>query len=255
VDLLFGVIAMLLKDRVTIVTGATRGIGEAIAVAAAQHGSHVALFGRNQDLLQQVGSKIEGLGQKVLPITVDVANQTAVEEAIKKVLQEFTKIDFLVNNAGITRDNLLLTMKPEEWNDVLQTNLYGVFHCSKAVLKPMMKQRYGKIVNITSVAGITGNPGQTNYSASKAGVIGFTKALAKEMGKRNICVNAIAPGMIETDMTSVLPDDLKKQYLETIPLGRFGKAQEVASLAVFLLSSGADYITGQVLAIDGGLQM
>ena len=169
--------------------------------------------------------------------------------------QDFSRIDFLVNNAGITKDNLLLMMKPEEWDQVLQTNLYGVFHCSKAVLRSMMKQRYGKIVNISSIAGITGNPGQTNYSASKAGMIGFTKSLAKEMGKRNICVNAIAPGMIETEMTQMLPEELKKQYLESIPLGRFGKVEEVAALALFLLSSASDYITGQVFAIDGGLQM
>lgn len=246
---------MILNDRVTIVTGATRGIGRAIAVEAAKAGSHVALFGRNEALLAEAKAQIEALGRRAQPLAVDVANGPAVEEAVKKVQAEFSRIDFLVNNAGITRDNLLLMMKPEELHDVIQTNLYGVFHCSKAVLRPMMKQKYGKIVNITSIAGITGNPGQTNYSASKAGVIGFTKSLAREMGKRNICVNAIAPGMIETDMTTVLNDELKKQYTENIPLGRFGKPEEVAALAVFLMSSAADYITGQVIAIDGGLQM
>lgn len=245
----------MLNDRVTIVTGATRGIGRAIAVEAAKAGSNVALFGRNEALLNEAKAQIEALGRKALALAVDVANGPAVEEAVKKVHAEFSRIDFLVNNAGITRDNLLLSMKSEEWNDVLQTNLYGVFHCSKAVMRPMMKQRYGKIVNITSIAGITGNPGQTNYSSSKAGVIGFTKSLAKEMGKRNICVNAIAPGMIETDMTTVLNDELKKQYTESIPLGRFGKPEEVAALAVFLMSPAGDYITGQVIAIDGGLQM
>jgi len=246
---------MILRDRITIVTGATRGIGRAIAVEAARAGSDLVLLGRNADLLASAKIEIEGFGRRALAMTLNVANQNEVEETFKIILKEFPKIDFLINNAGITRDNLLLTMKPEEWNEVLETNLFGVFHCSKAVLRPMMKQRYGKIINITSIAGITGNAGQTNYSASKAGVIGFTKALAKEMGKRNICVNAIAPGMIETDMTGSLPEELKKQYLESIPLGRFGKAEEVAALAAFLLSPSADYITGQTIAIDGGLQM
>jgi 3-oxoacyl-[acyl-carrier protein] reductase len=245
----------MLENRITVVTGATRGIGEAIALEAARNGSDVALLGRNEELLTGVRGRIEAMERRAIAIKTDVADRASVEEAFKQVLQKFGKIDFLVNNAGITRDNLLLMMKAEEWNDVLQTNLYGVFHCSKEVLRPMMKKRYGKIVNITSIAGITGNAGQTNYAASKAGVIGFTKSLAKEMGKRNICVNAVAPGMIETEMTGSLPEELKKQYMESIPLGRFGKASEVAALVVFLLSSAGDYITGQVLAIDGGLQM
>jgi 3-oxoacyl-[acyl-carrier protein] reductase len=246
---------MLLNNKVTIVTGSTRGIGEAIAVAAAENGSDVALIGRNEDLLGKTKERVETLGRKAVSYRVDVSRQSEVDDATKKILQDFSRIDFLVNNAGITKDNLLLTMKPEEWDQVLQTNLYGTFYFSKAVLRSIMKQRYGKIVNISSIAGITGNPGQTNYSASKAGMIGFTKSLAKEMGKRNICVNAIAPGMIETEMTHSLPEELKKQYLESIPLGRFGKVEEVAAPVVFLLSSASDYITGQVFAIDGGLQM
>lgn len=245
----------MLKDRITVVTGATRGIGEAIAFEAAKNGSDVAILGRNTELLAKVKARVEELGRKAFTHSVDVADRASVEETFQKILQEFGKIDFLINNAGITRDNLLLMMKGEEWDEVLKTNLYGAMYCSKEVLKPMMKKRYGKIINITSIAGITGNAGQTNYSASKAGLIGFTKSLAKEMGKRNICVNAVAPGMIETEMTSGLPEELKKQYLDSIPLGRFGKAEEVAALVVFLLSSAADYITGQVIAIDGGLQM
>jgi 3-oxoacyl-[acyl-carrier protein] reductase len=245
----------MLNDRITVVTGATRGIGEAIAMAAAKSGSDLALLGRNAELLSKVKANVEALGRKAIALNVDVSDKTAVEQVFQKILQEFGKIDFLVNNAGITRDNLLLTMKPEEWDDVLKTNLYGVYYCSKEVLRPMMKKRYGKIINITSIAGITGNAGQTNYSASKAGMIGFTKSLAKEMGKRNICVNAVAPGMIETEMTNALSEEVRKGYLDSIPLARFGKAEEVAALVIFLLSSAADYITGQVIAIDGGLQM
>src|SRR5262245_12215071 len=166
----------MLNDRITVVTGATRGIGEAIAMAVAKNGSDVALLGRNTELLSKVKANIDALGRKAIALPVDVSDKSVVEQMFQKILQEFGKIDFLVNNAGITRDNLLLTMKPEEWDDVLKTNLYGVYYCSKEVLRSMMKKRYGKIVNITSVAGITGNAGQTNYSASKAGMIGFTKS-------------------------------------------------------------------------------
>ena len=186
---------------------------------------------------------------------VDISNYDEVMETTKKVLDEFKKIDIMVNNAGITRDGLLLRMKPEDWQIVLSVNLTGCFNCTKAVMKTMMSQRWGRIINVSSVVGITGNPGQSNYAASKAGIIGFTKSIAKEVAKRNITVNAIAPGFIETDMTLLLPDEVKETYQKQIPIQRMGKPIDIANIIAFLVSEEASYITGQVINVDGGLVM
>ena len=247
---------MLLDGRHALVTGASRGIGRAVALAFAAEGASVALnFAGNVAAAEAVRAEIESAGGKAILVPADVSDENAVEDMVKTVTEDFGSIDILVNNAGITRDGLLLRMKEEDWDAVLNTNLKGVFLCTKAVSKFMMKKRYGRIVNMASVVGVTGNASQANYAAAKAGVIGFTKAMAKELASRGITVNAIAPGFIRSDMTDVLPDKVKEAMLAEIPLGRAGEPVDVAKAALFLASDQAAYITGQVLKVDGGMVM
>ena len=247
---------MLLDGRHALVTGASRGIGRAVALAFAAEGASVALnFAENVAAAEAVRAEIESAGGKAILVPADVSDENAVEDMVKTVTEAFGSIDILVNNAGITRDGLLLRMKEEDWDAVLNTNLKGIFLCTKAVSKFMMKKRYGRIVNMASVVGVTGNASQANYAAAKAGVIGFTKAMAKELASRGITVNAIAPGFIRSDMTDVLPDKVKEAMLAEIPLGRAGEPADVAKAALFLASDQAAYITGQVLKVDGGMVM
>lgn len=247
---------MLLDGRHALVTGASRGIGRAVALALAAEGASVALnFAGNVAAAEAVRDEIERAGGKAILVPADVSDEGAVEAMVKTVAEAFGSIDILINNAGITRDGLLLRMKEADWDAVLNTNLKGVFLCAKAVSKLMMKKRYGRIVNMASVVGLVGNASQANYAAAKAGVIGFTKAMAKEMASRGITVNAIAPGFIHSDMTDILPDKVKEAMLAGIPLGRAGEPTDVAQAALFLASDQAAYITGQVLQVDGGMVM
>lgn len=246
---------MLLKDKVAVITGGARGIGREIALLFAKEGSDIVLFDVNQEHLDKTVKDIEALGRSSLGLVVDVTKADQVDAAMNKILDKFKKIDILVNNAGITRDALLIRMSEADFDAVININLKGAFNCSKAVCKIMMKQRSGRIVNIASIIGIMGNAGQVNYSASKAGMIGMTKSLAKELASRNVNVNAIAPGFIETDMTAKLPADVREQLLKTIPVGRLAQPVEVAKAALFLSSELSDYITGQVIQVDGGMLM
>jgi 3-oxoacyl-[acyl-carrier protein] reductase len=244
------------KGRAAIVTGGSRGIGRAIARELAARGASVAFsFTKSRELADQLVAEIEREGGRALGCQADVTDFAAAEAMVKSVKSEFGSIDYLVNNAGITRDKLIMMMTQEDWDAVLDTNLKGVFNITKPAVSVMVRQRRGAILNIASISGIVGMAGQTNYSASKAGLIGFTKALAKEVGRRNITVNALALGLIETDMTAALPDEYKQKMLEQIPLGRYGTVEEVARVAAFLLSDDARYITGQVIQADGGLAM
>lgn len=244
----------MLTDKVAVVTGGSRGIGRSIALDLAKEGAKVVLFyAGNHGAAEETVSAITDLGTEAAAFQVNVADAEQVDHAFKQVIKQFGRIDILVNNAGITRDNLLMRIKEEDWDQVVDTNLKGVFLCCKAVIRPMMKQRVGRIINISSVVGVSGNPGQANYVAAKAGVIGLTKTMAKEFASRNITVNAIAPGFIQTDMTSVLDEKVKEATLASIPLGRFGSAEEIASTVSFLASDKASYITGQTLHVDGGL--
>ena len=245
----------LLDGRVSLVTGASRGIGRAIAQAFAAEGASVVLAARDAAKLGEAVAEIQAKGGKAEALALDVSDRASVESVVAKVVETHGRIDHLVNNAGVTRDNLLLRMKDEEWQQVLDTNLTGAFLCTQAVLKPMLKQRSGRIVTITSVVGLGGNAGQANYAASKAGVIGFTKSVAREVASRGITVNAIAPGFIETDMTAAMPEKAREAVFAAIPLGRVGRPEDVAGAAVFLVSDAAAYVTGQVLAVDGGFHM
>jgi 3-oxoacyl-[acyl-carrier protein] reductase len=247
---------MLLLGQSAIITGGSRGIGKAIALRLAAEGANVALtYLSNESAASETVKEIEALNRKVIAIKADATNSADANEVIEKTLATFGKIDVLVNNAGITRDTLLMRMSEEDWDLVLDTNLKGVFLLTKAAIRPMMSAKRGKIITISSVVGLVGNPGQANYCASKAGVIGFSKSLAKEVGSRGITVNVIAPGYIETDMTGKLNEAQRKAIMDMIPLKRIGRPQEIAGLVAFLASADADYITGEVIKVDGGMAM
>lgn len=247
---------MLLDGKCALVTGASRGIGRAIAVKLASEGAKVALnYAGNAAAAEEVKKEIEAAGGQAITVQADVSEPASVEAMIQTVVDAFGQIDILVNNAGITRDGLLLRMKDEDFDAVINTNLKGIFYTTKLVSKLMMKKRFGRIVNMASVVGLTGNAGQTNYAAAKAGVIGFSKSAAKELAARGITVNMVAPGFIETDMTAVIPEKAKEAMMGGIPLGRAGKPEDVANAVLFLVSDQAAYITGQVLKVDGGMVM
>jgi 3-oxoacyl-[acyl-carrier protein] reductase len=244
-----------LTGHVALITGASQGIGRACALALAESGAQIALAARNEEKLAAVVKEIEGKGGQAGAFAMDVSNEESVKAAVKSALERFGKIDILVNNAGITKDTLLMRMKRADWDSVLQTNLGGAFFCTQAVISSMLKQRWGRIINVSSVFGQMGQVGQANYSASKAGLIGFTMAMAREVASRNITVNAVAPGYIETAMTESLSEDLKSKVNEMIPLGRAGTDMEVAYAVRFLASDEASYITGNVLKVNGGMLM
>ncbi|MFQ5790965.1 MAG: 3-oxoacyl-ACP reductase FabG [Acidobacteriota bacterium] len=244
-----------LEGKVALVTGGSRGIGLAVSEALSRQGARVVLTGRDGGRARQAAQELSAGGRRVEGIAMDVADRSAVEAAVAKIVQQEKRVDILVNNAGVTRDNLLLRMKPEDWEAVIATNLHGLYHCCQAVLRPMVRQRYGRIVNMSSVVGLTGNSGQTNYAASKAAVLGFTKSLAREVASRDITVNAVAPGYIATDMTEQLAAEARERLLVVIPKGRIGTPEDVARAVLFFVSEGAGYITGQVLHVNGGMYM
>lgn len=240
---------------VALITGGSRGIGRVVALNLAKEGYDITIcYTSNEAAAQETVAEIEKTGVKALAVKADVSNENDVNALVQAARDTFGPIEVLVNNAGITRDGLLLRMSEKDISDVLDTNLKGAFFCTKAVLKDMMKSRYGKIINITSIVGVTGNAGQSNYAASKAGLIGFTKSVAKEYGSKGICVNAVAPGFIETEMTEKLPEEVKNTYLERISLKRFGTPEDVANVVSFLAGHKSDYVTGQVIEVTGGMQ-
>ncbi len=243
-------------SRVALVTGASRGIGRAIAVELARNGHHIAVnYARRPDAAEETAGLVIGAGGTAVTVRADVGDEDDVAAMVETVAAELGPVEVLVNNAGITRDGLLLRMKPTDWDDVVSTNLRSLYVCSKAVLRAMVRARWGRIISIGSVAGIAGNPGQTNYAASKAGVIGFTKSLAKEVGSRGITVNAVAPGFVETELTAELGEEATAAAVRSVAVGRLGRPEEVASLVGYLASDDAAYITGQAIVVDGGLAL
>jgi 3-oxoacyl-[acyl-carrier protein] reductase len=243
------------KGQVALITGGTRGIGAAIAEALARQGANVVVASRNAEEARDNATKLSALGIKALGVKLDVSKSEEVLKVFEEIRAEFQRIDILINNAGITKDGLLLRMKEEAWDSVIDINLKGVFLCTREALKDMVSQKYGRIVSVTSVAAFMGNPGQANYGASKAGIVGFTKTVAKEYANRGITVNAVAPGFIETAMTDVLKDTIKEEIKKLIPMGKFGKVEDIARAVVFLASPQAEYITGHVIHVNGGMYM
>lgn len=247
---------MDLKDKVGIVTGASRGIGRAIAIELGSRGARIAVnFNHNSEAADDVVELISESGGQAFAHQADVSIFEQADGLVKTTIEKYGDLQILVNNAGITRDGLIMTMSESDWDNVIQTNLKSTFNCSKAAIRHMLRRRYGRIINIASISGIMGNPGQTNYSASKAGQIGFTKALAREVASRTITVNAIAPGFIQTDIWTAVPEEAQQNLMDIIPLGRVGQPEEIAKVAAFLASDEAAYITGQVLTVDGGMAM
>ncbi|NCC81053.1 MAG: 3-oxoacyl-[acyl-carrier-protein] reductase [Clostridia bacterium] len=247
---------MEFKGKTVLVTGGSRGIGAAIAQSFAEQGATIALnYAGSQEAAEEIRDKILAMGVECKIYQGDVSDFSQVENMIKTVEEDFSGIDILVNNAGVTKDSLFMRMKEEDWDKVIDTNLKGVYNCSKSVIRGMIKRKFGKIINITSVVALSGNIGQANYAASKAGVIGFTKSLAQELGSRNIQVNSVAPGYIETSMTESIPQNIKDELIKKIPSGRIGSPDDVANAVVFLASDKANYITGQVISVNGGLYM
>lgn len=245
-----------MNGQVAIVTGASRGIGRAIALQLAAEGANVVVnYAGNEAKALEVVAEIQALGREAFAVQANIGSGEEVEAMVKQTVETFGRVDILVNNAGITRDNLLMRMKEEEWDAVINTNLKGVFLCTKAVTRQMMKQRYGRIINVASIVGVMGNAGQANYVAAKAGVIGLTKTTARELASRNITVNAVAPGFITTDMTDKLPEDVKQAMLGAIPLADFGRPEDIANTVAFLASPKTRYITGQTIHVDGGMVM
>jgi 3-oxoacyl-[acyl-carrier protein] reductase len=247
---------LALDGKVAVVTGGSRGIGRAAVLALARAGAAVVInYARTASAAREVLAEVEQNGGRGITVQADVTSYESCENLIQLALDHFKRVDILINNAGITRDNLLVRMKPDEWHDVIGTNLTGIYNCTRAVMRPLLKQKSGgRIINIASVAGIYGNSGQANYAAAKGGVIAFTRSLARELGSRNITVNAVAPGLVDTEMTAALPGTVREQILPRIALGRFGKPEDVAEVILFLAAAGG-YITGQVIAVDGGMAM